>query len=93
MTTDTSALTSVANDNAFEYVFSNQVMEMGRPGDFLVCISNSGNSKNFFRAVEEAKAIGMTIVVPSDVTVRIQYAHILTCHTLCGLIKKHLGLA
>jgi len=112
LTTDTSALTSIANDYAFEEVFARQVMALGRPGDLLVGISTSGNSKNIIRAVEEAKAIGMNsvgllgrdggqlrslcdhaIVVPSDVTARIQESHILIGHTLCGLIEQHLGLA
>lgn len=111
LTTDTSALTSIANDYAFEDVFARQVMALGRPCDLLVGISTSGNSKNIIRAVEEAKAIGMTsvgllgrdggqlrglcdhaIVVPSDVTARIQESHILIGHTLCGLIEQHLGL-
>lgn len=112
LTTDTSALTSIANDYAFEAVFARQVIALGRPGDLLVGISTSGNSKNICSAVEEAKAIGMTsvgllgrdggklramcdhaIVVPSDVTARIQESHILIGHTLCGLIEQQLGLA
>jgi D-sedoheptulose 7-phosphate isomerase len=112
LTTDTSALTSIANDYAFEHVFARQVMALGRPNDMLVGISTSGNSKNIIRAVEEARAIGMcavgllgrdggqlrslchyAIVVPSDITARIQEAHILLGHTLCGLIEYHLDLA
>jgi D-sedoheptulose 7-phosphate isomerase len=112
LTTDTSALTSIANDFAFEDVFARQVMALGRSGDLLVGISTSGNSKNIIRAVEEARALGMrtvgllgrdggqlralcdhVIVVPSDVTARIQEAHILIGHTFCGLIEQHLGLA
>ena len=62
LSTDTSALTSIANDYAFEEVFARQVMALGQPSDLLVGISTSGNSKNIMRAVEEAKAIGMTSV-------------------------------
>jgi D-sedoheptulose 7-phosphate isomerase len=62
LTTDTSALTSIANDYAFDDVFARQVMALGRAGDLLVGISTSGNSKNVIRAVEEAKALGMTSV-------------------------------
>ncbi len=112
LTTDTSALTSIANDYAFEDVFARQVMALGLKGDVLVGISTSGNSKNIIRAVAEAKAIGMTtvgllgrdggqlralcdhaIVVPSEVTARIQESHVLIGHTLCGLIEQHMGLA
>jgi D-sedoheptulose 7-phosphate isomerase len=111
LTTDTSAITSIANDYAFEEVFSRQVMALGRSGDLLVGISTSGNSRNIIRAVEEAKTLGLhtvgllgrdggqlrtlcekSIVVPSIVTARIQEAHILIGHTLCGLIEQQLGL-
>jgi D-sedoheptulose 7-phosphate isomerase len=111
LSTDTSALTSIANDYAFEEVFARQVVALGRPGDLLVGISTSGNSKNIIRAFEEARALGMrtvgllgrdggqlralcdqAIVVPSDVTARIQEAHILIGHTLCGSIEQRLGL-
>lgn len=111
LTTDTSALTSIANDYAFDEVFARQIIALGRHGDMLVGISTSGNSRNIIRAVAEAKSIGMTtvgllgrdggqlrilcdqtIVVRSQVTARIQEAHILIGHTLCGLIEHHLGL-
>lgn len=112
LTTDSSALTCIGNDYAFDEVFARQVAGLGRPGDVLVAISTSGNSRNVVRAAEEAKRIGMpvvgllgrdggvlkamcdvAIVVPSDVTARIQEAHILIGHTLCGLIEAELGLA
>ena len=112
LTTDSSALTCIGNDYAFDEVFARQVAGLGRAGDVLVAISTSGNSRNVVRAVEEARRIGMkvvgllgrdggvlkaqcdvAIVVPSDVTARIQEAHILIGHTLCGLIEQHLGLA
>lgn len=56
LTTDTSALTSIGNDYAFDDVFSRQVTALGRPGDLLVAISTSGNSRNVVKAVEAAKA-------------------------------------
>lgn len=111
LSTDTSALTCIANDYSFAEVFARQVQGLGRSGDVLVGISTSGNSRNVIRAVEEARAVGMqvvgllgrdggtmlelcdvSIVVPSQVTARIQEAHILIGHTLCGLIEKQLGL-
>ena len=110
LTTDTSALTCIGNDYAFEEVFARQVVALGREGDVLVAISTSGNSRNVVRAVEEARSIGMksigllgrdggvlkslcdlAIVVPSPVTARIQEAHILIGHTLCGLIEESMG--
>jgi len=59
LTTDTSALTAIANDYGFERAFSRQVEALGRPGDLLVAISTSGNSPNVILAVECAKELGL----------------------------------
>jgi D-sedoheptulose 7-phosphate isomerase len=59
LTTDTSALTAIANDYGYDLVFSRQVEALGRPGDVLIGISTSGNSANVIKAVESAKALGM----------------------------------
>lgn len=55
LSTDTSALTSIANDYAFEEIFERQVEALGRPGDCLVGISTSGNSANVLRAFAAAR--------------------------------------
>jgi D-sedoheptulose 7-phosphate isomerase len=62
LTTDTSALTSIANDYSFDEVFSRQVMGLGRKGDCLLAISTSGNSRNVLRAAEAARAAGMHVI-------------------------------
>ncbi len=54
LTTDSSTLTSIANDYRFEEVFAKQVQALGQPGDVLLAISTSGNSPNVLRAVEAA---------------------------------------
>ena len=54
-----SLLTATGNDYAFEEIFARQVCAFGNPGDVLVAISTSGNSKNIRRALEEAKACGL----------------------------------
>jgi D-sedoheptulose 7-phosphate isomerase len=54
LTTDSSFLTAFTNDINFEDVFARQVQALGRPGDVLLGISTSGNSKNVVRAVEQA---------------------------------------
>nr|B8J0B1.1 RecName: Full=Phosphoheptose isomerase; AltName: Full=Sedoheptulose 7-phosphate isomerase [Desulfovibrio desulfuricans ATCC 27774] len=59
LTTDTSALTAIANDMDFSQVFSRQVEALGRKGDILVGISTSGNSPNVLAALEAARRIGM----------------------------------
>jgi D-sedoheptulose 7-phosphate isomerase len=62
LTTDSSALTCIANDYSFDDVFYRQVLGLGREGDCLVAISTSGNSRNVIRAAEAARGAGMRIV-------------------------------
>ena len=62
LTTDTSILTSVANDYAFEQVFAKQVLALGRPGDVLLAISTSGNSPNVLAAMEAARQRSIRVV-------------------------------
>lgn len=58
LTTDTSALTALANDYDFERIFSRQVEALAREGDLLIAISTSGNSPNVNAAVMTARQIG-----------------------------------
>lgn len=62
LTTDTSVITAYSNDFDFEGIFARQVNALGFPGDCLVVLSTSGNSKNCIKAVEEAKAKGLRTV-------------------------------
>jgi D-sedoheptulose 7-phosphate isomerase len=62
LTTDSSALTCIANDYEFGEVFARQLRGIGREGDVLLAISTSGNSKNVIRAVEEAKALSVVTI-------------------------------
>jgi len=62
LTTDTSALTSIANDYGYEHVFERQVEALARPGDVVVAISTSGNSRNVVRAVQKARSIGCAVI-------------------------------
>ncbi len=62
LTTDTSVITSIANDYGYEHVFAKQVVGLGRPGDILFAISTSGRAVNVLRAVATAAEIGMTTV-------------------------------
>ena len=59
LTTDTSALTAIANDFSFEEVFSKQIEALGKKEDLALGISTSGNSANVLRGMEAARAIGM----------------------------------
>lgn len=58
-----SLTSAIANDIDFEMIFAQQVYGLGRPGDVLLGISTSGNSKNVSNAVIVAKALGLKSVV------------------------------
>ena len=62
LTTDTSVLTSIANDYGFERVFARQIEALGRGGDVAVGISTSGTSPNVLAGIEAANARGLTTV-------------------------------
>ena len=62
LTTDTSILTSVANDSAFGEVFRRQVEALGMRGDVVIAISTSGNSPNVLRAVEACTQRGIKVI-------------------------------
>ncbi len=62
LTTDSSTLTSISNDYAYEEIFSKQVRALGRPGDVLLAISTSGNSENVCRAIIAAHERSMPVL-------------------------------
>lgn len=83
---DPSHITCVGNDYGFDFIFSRFIEGMGKPGDVLLGISTSGNSKNVINAIEVAKAKGMKVVVLtgkdggkmadiSDVEIRAPYSN------------------
>ena len=62
LTTDTSVLTSLANDYDYTKIFSRQVQGLGQKGDILIAISTSGNSKNVLAAVRQAREQGLRTI-------------------------------
>ena len=62
LTTDTSALTAIANDYGYDEVFARQVRALGRAGDVAIAISTSGKSPSVLRAVEAAREIGVKTI-------------------------------
>ncbi|KAA3653607.1 phosphoheptose isomerase [Denitromonas sp.] len=62
LTTDTSTLTSIANDYAYDQIFAKQVAALGQPGDVLLAISTSGNSPNVIEAMKIAHEREMTVI-------------------------------
>lgn len=65
LTTDSSTLTAIANDYAWEQVFSKQVAALGRPGDCLLAISTSGNSANVLAAIRAAHEHELRVIALS----------------------------
>lgn len=107
LTTDTSALTAIANDYGYQHVFSRQVEALANKGDLFIGISTSGNSQGILNALESASKLGcktlglsgrnggkmnglcdLNIIIPSDVTARIQEIHILVGHILCKAVDE-----
>ena len=62
LTTDSSTLTSISNDYAYEEIFSKQIRALGRSADILLAISTSGNSENVCRAIVASHERGMKVV-------------------------------
>lgn len=62
---DASSLTCLGNDLGYDQVFAKQVEMQGLPGDILIAISSSGESKNILAAADRAKAMGCTCITLS----------------------------
>ncbi|MCJ8170682.1 phosphoheptose isomerase [Atopomonas sediminilitoris] len=85
LTTDSSTITSIANDYSYNEIFSKQIRALGQPGDVLLAISTSGNSGNVVQAIQAAHDRDMHVValtgrdggemaallLPEDVEVRV----------------------
>ncbi|MCE1114982.1 MULTISPECIES: phosphoheptose isomerase [Pseudomonas] len=88
LTTDSSTITSIANDYSYNEVFSKQIRALGQPGDVLLAISTSGNSANVIQAIQAAHDREMIVValtgrdgggmasllLPEDVEIRVPSA-------------------
>jgi len=109
LTQDGSLLTAIGNDYGFPEIFARQVRAYGKPGDILIALSTSGQSKNIIRALKEAKSLHLPsiallgkdggdarglatveLIVPSQVTARIQEAHKFMLHVICELVEPAL---
>lgn len=95
LSSDSSIITSVANDIEFEQIFSRQVIAYGQKGDILLIFSTSGESKNCINALNVAKNIGLktisftgsesTISNASNIAIKVPSVntqHIQECHIL-----------
>lgn len=62
LTSDSNAITCIANDFGFSEIFSRQIEALGAEGDVFVALSTSGNSENILKAADAARANGMTVI-------------------------------
>jgi D-sedoheptulose 7-phosphate isomerase len=62
LTVDTSVLTSIGNDYGFDKVFARQIEALGRPGDIVLAITTSGESRNVVVALETARSRSLTTI-------------------------------
>ena len=62
LTTNSSSVTAIANDYGYDAIFQRQVEAFGRPGDVLIGLTTSGNSKNILNALDTADEIGVTTI-------------------------------
>lgn len=62
LTTDSSTITSIANDYSYENIFARQIAALAKSGDVLLAISTSGNSGNICKAIETAQRCDMCVV-------------------------------
>ena len=62
LTTDSSTITAIANDYAYQDIFAKQVLALGSAADLLLAISTSGNSPNVVRAIDSAHELHMKVV-------------------------------
>ena len=62
LSTDTSVITSWANDVSYDFVFERQIEAHGKPGDIFISITTSGNSTNLIHATKKAKEKGLICI-------------------------------
>ncbi len=68
LTADSNAITCIGNDFGFSDIFSRQLEALGKEGDVFVGLSTSGNSENILKAVDVARANGMTVIALTGTT-------------------------
>jgi D-sedoheptulose 7-phosphate isomerase len=95
LSTDTSTLTSIANDYSYLQVFSKQVRALGRRGDVLLAISTSGNSANVIEAVHASHELGARVIALTGngggkmaATLRADDVHVCVPHRVTARIQE-----
>ena len=91
LTTDTSIITSIANDYGFKYVFVRQLEALAKPGDVLIGLSTAGNSENVSRALEWGKKNKLEVCDferYGDTITEIQENQLCALHELAEMIEE-----
>lgn len=91
LSTDTSALTAIANDYGFGVVFARQVAALGTVGDILILLSTSGKSGNLLIAKDMAESMNIAVIdFPriGKTTAKIQEKQLVMIHSICRLVEK-----
>jgi D-sedoheptulose 7-phosphate isomerase len=95
LSTDTSTLTSIANDYSYLQVFSKQVRALGRRGDVLLAISTSGNSANVIEAIHASHELGARVIALTGngggkmaATLRADDVHVCVPHKVTARIQE-----
>ena len=93
LTTDTSILTAVGNDDGYEYVFSRQVEALGKKNDLLVILTTSGSSKNCLVAEMSARKMGLKVryfpLKDDKSTAECQEEHLKLIHDICRMLDEY----
>jgi len=97
LTTDTSALTAIANDFSFEDLFARQIQALGNPGDVALGITTSGKSPNVTKAFLTAKQLGLKTCALSgrdggDLVGKVDHLLIVPSHTTSRIQEMHIML-
>jgi phosphoheptose isomerase len=95
LSAETSSLTAILNDYGPDEVFARQVDAHGRPGDVLVALSTSGNSRNVLRAAERARDAGLDVwaltgAVPNPLAAMADFAVPVMARTTAVVQEVHL---
>lgn len=97
LTTDTSVLTSIANDYDFREVFAKQIRALARPGDAALGLSTSGSSANVVRGLDAARQMGLKTLALSGgdggpVAAAAQFTLVVPSHSTPRIQEVHITI-
>ena len=61
LSSNSALMTAISNDNAYEDIYSDQILQIGKKGDILITISSSGSSKNIIKAIQVAQNLKFSV--------------------------------